>query len=220
METLKIQAYTDNKFNSKTGDEISILLNPDYIKMDKNISYREDKQMGSINHNNTFDHYKPEIFKFEFIIDCTGAVEGTKSDDTASDKVKEIEDSVYAYNSELHRPSFVTIVYGLIMFKGQVSQMDVNYTLFNADGKALRAKVLMMFTGFLASDVERSKYPKNSPDMSRLIVIKEGETLASICQKVYGDSKLVMQVAKYNNLNSFRYIPPGTELLLPPLMKS
>ncbi len=220
METLKIQAYSDKKFSSKEGNEISILLNPESIKMDKNIVYREDRQNGSINHNNTFERYKPETFAFDFIIDCTGVVEGTKDGDTATAKVKEIEDCVYTYNSELHRPSFVSIVYGQVMFKGQITKMDYTYTLFNAQGEALRAKVSMIFTGFMASDVERAKYSKNSPDMSRLIVIKEGETLASICQKVYGDSKLVMQVARYNNLNGFRYIPPGTELLLPPLMKN
>ncbi len=220
MEKLIMQAYSDKRFSSKHGDEISILLNPDAIKMDKNIVYQEDKQNGSINHNTTFDRYKPEIFSFDFTIDCTGVVEGTKEGDTATAKVKEIEDCVYNYNSELHRPSFVVIVYGQVIFKGQLAKMNTNYTLFNADGDALRAKVSMSFKGFLASDTERAKFSKNSPDMSRMIVIKEGETLASICHKVYGDSKLVMQVARYNNLNGFRNIPPGTELLFPPLMKS
>lgn len=38
------------------------------------------------------------------------------SGDTAAAKVKEIEDRVYLYNSELHRPSFVGVVYGHLMW--------------------------------------------------------------------------------------------------------
>lgn len=55
--------------------------------------------------------------------------------------------------------------------------------------------------------------------MSRLITVKEGETLPYLCHKIYGDSLLVRQVARFNNLNSFRNIPAGTELLFPPLKK-
>ena len=40
-----------------------------------------------------------------------------------------------------------------------------------------------------------------------------------LCHKIYGDSLLVRQVARFNNLNSFRNIPAGTELLFPPLKK-
>lgn len=220
MEHLIIQAYSDDKFSSTQGGQIDILLNPESLKTNKDIQYREDKQLGAIGKNNVFDKYKPETFSFDFTIDCTGVVEGTKDGDTASAKVKEIEDNVYAYNSELHRPSFVTIVYGLVIFKGQLSKMVVDYSLFNNDGHALRAKVKMELTGFMASDEERKTYPKNSPDMSRLITVKDGDTLAALCQEAYGDSTLVAQVARFNNLNGFRHIPAGTELLFPPLKKS
>ena len=141
------------------------------------------------------------------------------SGDTATAKVKEIEDSVYLYNSELHRPSFVEVVYGQLMFKGQVKKMDVDYTLFNNAGDALRAKVTIELAGYMASDEERKKYPKNSPDMSRLVTVKDGDTLAALCQEAYGDSTLVAQVAKFNNLNGFRNIAAGTELLFPPLRR-
>lgn len=106
------------------------------------------------------------------------------------------------------------------MFKGQVAKMNVDYSLFNGSGDALRAKVGMEFVGNMASDEERKKYPKNSPDMSRLITVKDGDTLAKLCYETYGDSTLVAQVARFNNLNGFRNIPTGTELLFPPLRKS
>ena len=220
MEHLLIQAYSDEKFRSKHGGQITVLLNPESVKTGKGIRYRDDKQQGAVGKNNVFERYDSETFSFNFTIDCTGVVEGTQKGDTATAKVKEIEDSIYCYNSELHRPSFVEIVYGQVKFKGQVKKIDVDYTLFNNAGDALRAKVTIELTGYMASDEERKKYPKNSPDMSRLITVKDGDTLAALCQEAYGDSTLVAQVARFNNLNGFRSIAAGTELLFPPLRKS
>ena len=219
MEHLLIQAYSDEKFRSKHGGQITVLLNPESVKTGKGIRYRDDKQQGAVGKNSIFERYDSETFSFNFIIDCTGVVEGTQKCDTATAKVKEIEDSVYLYNSELHRPSFVEVVYGQLMFKGQVKKMDVEYTLFNNAGDALRAKVTIELAGYMASDEERKKYPKNSPDMSRLITVKDGDTLAALCQEAYGDSTLVAQVAKFNNLNGFRNIAAGTEVLFPPLRR-
>ena len=91
--------------------------------------------------------------------------------------------------------------------------------MFNNAGDALRAKVTIELVGYMASDEERKKYPKNSPDMSRLVTVKDGDTLAALCQEAYGDSTLVAQVAKFNNLNGFRNIAAGTELLFPPLRR-
>ena len=67
--------------------------------------------------------------------------------------------------------------------------------------------------------VEGKKFHKQSPDMSRLITVKEGETLPYLCHKIYGDSRLVLQVARFNNLGGFRNIPAGTEAVFPPLKK-
>ena len=40
------------------------------------------------------------------------------------------------------------------------------------------------------------------------------------CYEVYGDPLLVGQVARFNNLNGYRNIPAGTEILLPMLKKA
>lgn len=54
---------------------------------------------------------------------------------------------------------------------------------------------------------------------SLLVTLKERQTLAALCYEIYGDALLVGQVARFNNLNGYRNIPAGTELLLPMLKK-
>ena len=107
-----------------------------------------------------------------------------------------------------------------MVFHGQVKKFEVDYTLFDNKGNPLRASVSLTFTGFRSSEEERKKFSKESPDMSRLITVKEGETLPYLCHRIYGDSLLVREVARFNDMDSFRNIPAGTQLLFPPLKKS
>lgn len=218
MEQLKFTAYTDEKYGSEIGSH-TVLMDPDTLKFGKEIKYLEDQQLGAIGGNSRFERYKPEFLTFKFTVDCTGIVEGTKEKDSVYNKIREMEKLLYMYSSDGHRPSYVLIQYVELLFKGQIKKMNVEYTLFSNSGVPLRATVELTFSGFRCSEEERKKFHKQSPDMSRLITVKEGETLPYLCHKIYGDSLLVRQVARFNNLNSFRNIPAGTELLFPPLKK-
>lgn len=218
MENLKFTAYSDAKYGSEIGSH-TVQMDPETLKFGKEIVYREDRQLGAIGGNSRFERYRPEFLSFKFTVDCTGVVEGTKEKDNVYDKIQEVEKLLYTYNSDGHRPSYVLVRYVELLFKGQVKKMDVEYTLFSNSGIPLRATVELTFSGFRCGEKERKKFHKQSPDMSRLVTVKEGETLPYLCHKLYGDSRLVLQVARFNNLGGFRNIPAGTELLFPPLKK-
>lgn len=221
MERMRIFAFRDEKFTQKHDREgLTLSINPESLNLEKGIAYQEDKRLGATSGSNTFERYLPEKLSFSFTVDATGVAENVEDTDNAYTKIKEIEDILYAYNEEGHRPSYLVIAYGEILFKGQIASMKVDYTLFNNEGIPLRATVSLSHIGFRGSEEDKKKYSKLSPDMSRLIVLKENDTLANLCHLIYGDSRLVGEVARFNNLNGFREIPVGAELLFPPLKKS
>lgn len=219
MENLKFTAYTDDKYSSETGS-LTVLMDPQTLKFDKEIVYAADRQLGATGWSVRFVNYKAETLSFKFTIDCTGIVEGTGEDDRVYDKIKEIESLLYVYNTDGHQPSYVIVQYVELLFRGQVKKMDVDYTLFGYDGVPLRATVGLTFIGSRSSEEERRTFSKQSPDMSRVVTVREGETLPYLCHKIYGDSLLVREVARFNGLNCFRDIPAGTQLLFPPLKKN
>lgn len=219
MQELKFTAFEDEKYEKKSGDTLSLSVIFESVKFDDKITYNKDRQLGSIGGSSRFKNYEPKQLELKFIIDCTGVVEGTRKNDKVYDKVKALEHLLYTYNSEGHRPSYVIVSYAEFIFKGELCSMNTDYTLFSSNGVPLRAVVGLSFKGAMCSEEERKRYSKLSPDMSRLITVKKGETLPYLCNKIYGDSLLVRQVARFNNLNSFRNIPAGTELLFPPLKK-
>ena len=149
----------------------------------------------------------------------TNAMEDDDEKQPVHDLVDALEERLYDYNTEGHRPSFVKVEYGDITFYGQLKTLETEYTLFDPDGIPLRAELKVTLTGYCSQKEEKSRFSKRSPDVSRLVTLKEGQTLAALCYEIYGDPLLVGQVARFNNLNGYRNIPAGTEILLPMLRK-
>lgn len=220
MQTIKISAYTDKDFSQQHGSALELPMEPEQISFGNSIHYRDDRQLGSTGGDIRFEKYGPATLSLKFTIDCTGIVEGTLPGDSVYDKVNDLADLLYVYNSDGHSPSYVVVTYGELLFKGRLEKMDTKYQLFSSGGVPLRATVSLVFKRFMTGKEERKKFSKQSPDMSRLVTVKEGETLPYLCHRLYGDSLLVREVARFNELDSFRNIPAGTQLLFPPLKKN
>lgn len=220
MQTIKISAYTDKDFSQQHGSALELPMEPEQICFGNSIHYRDDRQLGSTGGDIRFEKYGPATLSLKFTIDCTGVVEGTLPGDSVYDKVNDLADLLYVYNSDGHSPSYVVVTYGELLFKGRLEKMDTKYQLFSSGGVPLRATVSLVFKRFMTGKEERKKFSKQSPDMSRLVTVKEGETLPYLCHRLYGDSLLVREVARFNELDSFRNIPAGTQLLFPPLKKN
>lgn len=219
METLKITSYTDDKFEKKHLDTLEVAFVPNSLVLDKAISYLEDKQLGNSNGSKIYKGYEPKMLSFDLIFDCTGVIEGTKEGDKVKDKVEELEKHLYLFNVDAHRPSFVKIAYGEFIFNGQLTKMNEKYTHFSNKGIPVRAEVKLEFMSYISSSEESKQNSRQSPDMSRIITMKEGDTLAALCQQIYENSFYVTAVARFNELNGFRGIPAGTKILFPPLKK-
>lgn len=119
--------------------------------------------------------------------------------------------------SEVHRPLYMMIVWGTFLMTGVLEKASVTYTMFNPEGIPIRAKMnITVAESFDAALENKGKKPE-SPDLSKAILVKEGDTLPDLCFQEYGDSALYMQVAEVNKLKNFRKLTPGTELLFPPI---
>ncbi|WP_293670299.1 hypothetical protein [uncultured Parabacteroides sp.] len=219
MGKMYITAYTDGDFRSECKSALELPINPDKLKLSKGVRHAEDKQLGSLNGSNVYVRYRPETMYFECLLDMTNTMEDDDEKKPVHDVVNDIEERLYDYNTEGHRPSFVKVEYGDITFFGQLKTLETEYTLFDPDGIALRAELKVTLTGYCSQKEEKKHFSKHSPDVSRLVTLKEGQTLAALCYEIYGDPLLVRQVARFNNLNGYRNVPAGTQILFPMLKK-
>jgi len=98
--------------------------------------------------------------------------------------------------------------------------LDINYTLFHPNGKPLRAKISATFLDYVAQEQREQEARRQSPDLTRIRRIKAGDRLDKMVGEFYNDPKFTQQVARANNLTTFRLIKPGIELSFPPLDKT
>ncbi len=97
--------------------------------------------------------------------------------------------------------------------------MDITYKLFTSQGLPLRALVKTTFIGSIEDDKRLAKENAQSPDLTHIRTIKEGDTLPLLCKEMYGDIKYYVEVANFNGLNDFRNLKTGDKIKFPPLAK-
>lgn len=71
-----------------------------------------------MNGSNVYARYRPETLYFECLLDMTNALDDDCEKKPVHDVVNDLEQRLYCYNSEGHRPSFVKVQYGDILFLG------------------------------------------------------------------------------------------------------
>ena len=219
MEKMKLTGYADKDFKEETGS-MEVQIVPKDYRGTKGIKYESSKENGQNAQSPVFTGQQNEEFVVDFTIDCTGAVEGTKEGDSVDKKLKELERIVYQYNGDKHESTYVQVAWGTFIFRGRLKQMSSDFSLFSPTGIPLRAKVNLRFIQFVSAEKAVKLANNQSPDMSHLVTLKDGDTIALLCQKIYGDSTFASEVAEVNGLCGFRKVKPGTTLLFPHLKKN
>jgi hypothetical protein len=201
---------------AKKTPGFSALINPKAYGEDYMIVYSETKAMGKAGSEAKFHTAKPEKLTLEeLVLDGTGAVPGTTM--AVKAQVDALRNTIYTYIGTKHQAPIVRVVWGTMVFYGRVQGMKVDYTLFMPSGEPLRAKVKLNFVAYDSPSQLAKEEKRGSPDLTHLVLVKAGDTLPLLCEKIYSDSAYYLEVARFNGLTAFRELVPGTSLRFPPL---
>ena len=215
-----ITAYSDPGFSSQVGDPFTVWVNPASYTHSTNINYNDRQAQGSSGPSPEFNRVAREEVSFELVFDATGVIppaQGQSYTNGVADAIAQFTTLAATLNGDIHSPNYLILAWAQLQFQCVLASMNVNYTLFRPDGTPLRAKVGVSFQSYTSETQLAKEENKNSPDMTHLITVQAGDTLPLLCYQVYGDSSYYRGVADFNRLLSFRDVPPGTQLLFPPL---
>ncbi len=217
FKKMTLVAYSDEKFNTKVpGGEYVTMLNPESLKWGRSIQYNEEQAIDSSAPSQKYNKTASERLSFELVIDCTGVVDSTRVD--LPSEIAKFSSVVYEYNGNIHRPNFVIIYWGKsLAFKCVLTSYDTTFTYFRPDGTPLRAKISLEFRSYIDLATLAKQDDKNSPDITHLVDVVEGDNLPQISHKVYRSPDYYVQIAQVNKLNKFRHLHAGTQLIVPPL---
>ncbi|NJO40779.1 MAG: LysM peptidoglycan-binding domain-containing protein [Cyanobacteria bacterium CRU_2_1] len=96
-------------------------------------------------------------------------------------------------------------------FKGVVTNLEQNFTLFKRNGKPVRATLNVRFTEFFDPE-EDKRY--TDPELTTR-QIKRGDTLSSIASEAYNDPKRWRVIAEANGIDDPRRLEIGETLTIP-----
>ncbi|MBU3660681.1 MAG: LysM peptidoglycan-binding domain-containing protein [Flavobacteriales bacterium] len=241
LSKLQIKAYSDPEFQNEVtnlpgGNDFVTLVNPEKYSSVFKVGYNNDQPQGSSKIDLKYTRTLPEDLELEFLFDRTGifkdypetnltsSLENNNNAKTAketgvdADLVK-FKAIVLNYNGTEHKPNYLKIIWGSLLFEGVLTDLNVEYKLFGSDGKPLRAIAKAKFKTFTAAAKQIAEENKNSPDLTHARVVIEGDTLPLMTSRVYGDSKYYLEVARVNKLTSFRKLVAGQQIIFPPIQK-
>lgn len=219
LELMKITGYTDENFQQAfAGQPYTVMINPETIKWQRSIEYNEQQAPNTSAPSQKYKSTPVEKLNFDIVIDCTGIVDSKRVD--MAQEISALESIIYTYNGKIHRPNFVKVQWGKsLVFKGVLKSMDASYTLFKPDGSPLRAKISLGFSEYISPQNVEELDGKESPDITHLVNVVDGNTLPQLCEKTWNDDTMYIQVAQYNNLNKFRNLKGGQKLIFPPIIQ-
>lgn len=217
---LKITQYVVNKdgtITAKPSSQFTVLLNPAELSEGYSISYDPATRLGQSAANPRFAAVKPESVTFSIVLDGTGAVPSESGPTEVTQQLENLTDVIYTYVGSRHEPSHVQLVWGSWSFTGRLQSIDIQYTLFKPNGAPLRAKLTLTFTSAMSEKEAELRADQQSPDLSHRVLVRDGDTLPLLCDRIYGDPGYYIDVARFNGLVDFRRLEPGSRLHFPPL---
>jgi hypothetical protein len=121
---------------------------------------------------------------------------------------------------EAHEARPVKLIWGAgLFFNCKLQSATVNYKLFNQLGLPLRATINASFIEWTKSPAAKGADKTGSPDLSKIHVVKAGDTIYNLAKQEYDDESYYIKIAEANDLKNYRRLIPGQELILPPIEK-
>jgi len=219
---LVISPCMDNKgsITVDTSTKFEVMLNPSSYTHSHSISHNQSKVQGQTAPESKFSAIGSETVSFDLLIDGTGVVPPSTPGSAAGDvktQIGNLKGVIYKYDGNEHEPRIVRLLWGSLSFIGRLQSMSVQYTLFKPGGEPLRAKISLSFINYMSNAEESLRADRRSPDLTHVVEVRAGDTLPLLCYRIYKDCSYYTEIARINNITSFRDLQPGVKLSFPPL---
>jgi hypothetical protein len=209
------------------GTTVKCMFNPNDYAFSKNNSWKSGKGKGFNVGQYEFDSGGPTTLRMQLFFDTYSNVKSGSSGGSPQDVRKEYTGSIWnmmkvdpalaSLSNSQGRPPVVSFQWGATWtFKAVILDLSERFTLFLADGTPVRSTLDVTFQQIQ----DENWYPSTNPTSGgvggeRVWVVNDGDTLAWIAHKEYGDSGLWRLIADANKLTRVRQLMPGMMLEIP-----
>ena len=217
LEKLYIVPYSDPEYNKIAAPPFVANMNPETYTYRYKIEFCETQAPGTSGVALKFNKMPPQEFNFDFLFDGTGVMDNSPLPSLpVITQLDLFRHQILKYQGNIHRPYYLKIHWGTLLFKGVLTSMDIEFKLFKPDGSPLRAIAKCSFKGTIEENLRVSIENPMSPDITHERKVNANDRLPLMTETIYNDKKYYIDVAKHNRLDNFRNIAPGLKILFPP----
>jgi hypothetical protein len=214
LKRMVIEAYKKPDYSGGPADQFTVMFNPSTYSQKYEVQYHDRQGQGDTGSPQVFGKVKPQEYTFEFLFDGTGTATDPVDVQTSVDRFLTVTGK---HDGDIHRPLYLKLLWGALISKCVLTSAEITYTLFKPDGYPLRAKVKATFAENIEDALRVAEERKQSPDLTHQRVVAEGDHLTLLCDQIYGDPSLYLQVAAANGLDNYRRLEVGQVLRFPPV---
>jgi hypothetical protein len=196
--------------NTDTNEKIQVLFNPKEYIIEKRTPWREHEIQGLDSPAVEFTLGERKRLSMELFFD-------TSEEKSDVRKYTQKIENLMMVNPDQHRPPLLLFSWGKLKFKCVLEDLVQRFTMFMSDGTPIRAILKVLFKEYSTSAGQFKEKPRHSADHQKRIMLREGETLASISAREYADPRKWREIANANKIEDPLNVRPGTILRLPPL---
>ncbi|MBF6606462.1 MAG: LysM peptidoglycan-binding domain-containing protein [Chloroflexi bacterium] len=124
---------------------------------------------------------------------------------------------------QLPRPPAVEFQWGVSRalqgFRGYLKSVAAQYTMFRADGVPIRATCKVTIEE-IPTEPSAQNPTSGARESRRSVVIDDGDSLAAVAYRQYGQAPLWRALAAFNGIDDPLAVAPGTRLLVPSLAEA
>ena len=196
--------------NGAKKDPILVLFNPEQYSMSKGNQFASIAIPGRENPIIQFIKGQAETLALELLFDTRTYKNNVDVRTEYTNKIS----NLLKIDKHIHAPPVCIFEWGSLSFTGVIEKIDKKFTLFDKDGKPLRATIAMSFKQY---SQPKEAVKTSSPNRTKSRIITAGDSLWLIAYREYGDPESWKLIADANNIVDPLNVKPGTEIILPPL---
>ena len=223
LQKFQIHSFT-NAQRTDSPETFTAMFNPTTVSTFHKNTFSRLQGINTIARAANYGLSQPRQFKFDLVLDGNGVTESGMTTLLASvsvaQRITQFKRLCLNMAGGLHQPRFLRIQWGegeLASFDCRLETVEIEYSLFDKNGAPLHALLKTAFVEDLPAPKAVRLAGKESPDLTHVRIVKAGDTLPLLSKQIYGSAQYYLQLAEINQLDDFRKLTPGQEIIFPPL---
>lgn len=202
--------------NTNTGDRVAVQFNPEEYTLSRSNNFAQTTVPGLAAPLLQFASGEMQTLEMELLLDTVEASDGSGAGDDVRELVARVS-GMMDIDPDTHAPPVLLFTWASLSFTCLLARMSQRFVLFRADGRPLRARLQVTFNEYRNPELEARQVKRQTADYSKSHVVRGGETLSAIAERLYDDASLWRAIAIENGLDDPSRLPVGRDLLIPQL---